>query len=99
MNYKLLNKNQKGFEMIGLLFVVVIIGIIGFTSFKVWSNSQTKKENSSTTATVVKTTAIPTVINTKADLTKASKALDTSETQINSQVNGNSLNGDISDLL
>jgi hypothetical protein len=72
MKYAPLTRNQRGFETVGILFVVGV---------------------ASTAASV------PATITSKADLTKTSKALDSSSAQLNSQVNGDSLNGDITDLL
>jgi predicted negative regulator of RcsB-dependent stress response len=98
MKYAPLTRNQRGFETVGILFVVVILAVIGFTSYKVWSNSQAKPV-ASVVGVASTAASVPATITSKADLTKTSKALDSSSAQLNSQVNGDSLNGDITDLL
>jgi Tfp pilus assembly protein PilE len=99
MKYTQLKNSQQGFEMVGLLFVVVILAVIGFTSFKVWNNSQNKTVANNASTAAAKTSVVPATINSKGDLTQVSNALDTSSAQVNSQVNGDSLNGDINNLL
>jgi predicted negative regulator of RcsB-dependent stress response len=89
--------NQKGFESIAIIFVILILAIIGGTGYKIWSNSRSR--STAPTAAVASAAVVPAAITTKADLARTIKALDTSGTQVDSQVNGDSLNSDINDLL
>jgi len=89
--------NTSGSHVVALVVGVLVVGVIGMAGYKVWQNSKTPVTD---TATTVKTSsAVPSTIKSNADLTNASKALDDSSAQVNSNLDDNSLNSDLNDLL
>jgi len=89
-------RNQHGFETVALVVVVLVLGVVGFAGYKVHQNSAV---DTTGTTTGSKTTTVPASINSQADLAAASKSLDNASADVNSQVNGNTLDSDINDLL
>jgi len=89
--------NTSGSHVVALVVGVLVVGVIGLAGYKVWQNNKTPVTD---TATTVKTSsAVPSTIKSNADLTSASKALDDSSAQVNSNLNDDSLNSDLNDLL
>lgn len=78
-------------HLVGLLLIVAVVGVVGFAGYTVWKAGQDK--------TTSDTTATTTSIKTKADLQSASKLLDTTATQLNSDLDTSALDSDISQLL
>jgi hypothetical protein len=91
--------NQNGFEamtLITLLVVVVVLGALSYTFVMLHKTKPTLDNGATATA---KNTSVPANINSQADLTQASQALNQSSIQINSDLNDNSLNDDLFTLL
>lgn len=65
---------QKGFSIVELVLVLVLLGIIGVVGYRVWQ-AQNTPTVSSTATTKAKTAAVP-AINKPADLSTADTALD-----------------------
>ena len=89
--------NQAGSHVVALLFGLLVVGVIGFAGYTVMQRGST--DDTASTATTATTTKAPTKIESKADLTQASKALDDTASSVDSSLNDNSLNSDLNDLL
>jgi uncharacterized protein HemX len=85
--------NQTGSHILGIALLIVALGVVGFAGYTVM-NKHKDKTATATTAT----TQSDTIQNT-ADLTAASDQLDSSSTQVNSNLDDSSLNNDLNDLL
>lgn len=89
-----MNRAQKGFSIIEVAIVVVILGIIGFLAYSTYMHQQTAKVTStqqSHTATDVPTAP---AVNSSSDLTTAQQTVDnlnvddgSDSSQLNSQLN------------
>lgn len=84
--------NQSGSHILGLALLIVVLGVIGFAGYTVMNKSNDKS------ATTTASTQSEAIQNT-ADLTKASNELDSSSTQVNSNLDDSTLNSDLNDLL
>jgi hypothetical protein len=90
------NLNQKGFGHIAVLFVLVFVAVVGFAGYKVFTMN---KSADTTVSSVVANPTVPSRISTKADLTATAKALDSSSSQVDSNLNDGALNSDLNDML
>ena len=84
--------NQSGSHLLLISLGVVVVGIIGFTGYRIANRddgNNTQKESASA----------PSEIKNKEDLQKASDSLDSSNEDIDSGLNTNSLDDDLNDLL
>ncbi len=73
---------QSGFALIEGVLILVIVGIIGFTGYRVWQ-AQTDVNNASKSAAANDTLVAPVAaISSSADLDKATSSLD--QTDLNS---------------
>ncbi len=90
---KRLNSNQNGFGFVAVLAVVALLGVVAFAGLRVMSANQVDSSVSSLT----RAHNVPAKIQTSADITKASAALDA--TPIDTGVNPNQLDKDINSLL
>ena len=86
--------NQKGFEAVGVLLVVVVVAIIGFAGYKVLTLSKTV-DPPATSAAVTE----PDTIKSNQDLADTSKALDTASSELEGNLNDEALNSDLNALL
>lgn len=89
--------NHAGFGHLAAVGIVLFLLVAGFTGYKV-----VMMNHAVSVAPAAKTTAAssaPASINSKADLTQASKALDNSNTQVNSSLNDSALDSDLNDML
>ena len=90
--------NQSGFELASLAAVVLLVAVIGFAGYKVWQRDSNSADTATKTSTQA-STAVPATIDSQADLSSTAKSLDDASPQVNSDVNGDSLDADINDLL
>lgn len=91
-------KSQTGIGHIVVIMALLMVGVVGFAGYKV----VTKQPAQSTAvrgSSQVDSIAVPAKISTKADLETTTKALDGSSTQVDSGLNDNSLDADLSDML
>jgi uncharacterized protein (UPF0333 family) len=84
--------NQSGSLHLGLLLAVVVVAAVFAVGFRVMNNS--KSSDDTTTAA-----SYPSSIQSKADLTQTSRALDQTGSQIDSNLNDSSLDSDINSML
>lgn len=90
---KRLNSNQNGFGFVAILAVVALLGVVAFAGLRVMSANQVDSSVSSLT----RAHSVPAKIQTSADITKASAALDA--TPVDTGVNPNQLDKDLNSLL
>ena len=88
---KSLRSNQQGIGHVVALLVLVLVAAVAFAGWRVMNANKT----SDTTAQTASQT--PSVLKTKADVTKAANELDA--TSVDSTVNPDSLDSDINSLL
>jgi predicted negative regulator of RcsB-dependent stress response len=88
------SRNQSGIGHLVLILSLVVVAAVAFAGYRVVKNSD--NGNSSDQASTAYT-AVPDKISNKADLQKASQALD--NTAIDSSVNPSSLDNDLNSLL
>jgi hypothetical protein len=80
---------QAGIGHIAIVFAVVFVAVVGFAGWQVFSsNKNASVADKASTASA----QVPDKIQTKADLVQTSKALDSSSTNVNSNLNDNALN-------
>ena len=90
---KRLTTDQTGFGFVAILAVIALLGIVAFAGVRVMNSNQVD----TTTTSLSRTHSVPAKIQTSADLTKASAALDA--TPIDNGVNPNQLDKDLNSLL
>jgi hypothetical protein len=86
--------SQSGFGHIALVLLVLVVAVVGFAGYTVWKAGQKPSSSDSTQQATV-----PATIKTKADLTQTSKFLDTTATELDSNLDPSSLDGSINQLL
>jgi len=89
--------NQSGSHVIGLALLVLALGVVGFTGYKVHQS-----QDKTTVASKVTTTAkvvVPASITGVTDLQDVSQVLDQSSAQLNSGLNDSQLNADLNSML
>jgi predicted negative regulator of RcsB-dependent stress response len=74
--------------------VVLVVAVVGFAGYRVWSN-----QNTADTTETSATTTVPSTIQTKADLDSTGKYLDGLGAQLNADLDDSSLNADINSML
>ncbi len=72
-----MKRSEKGFSIVEVALVIVVLGIIGFVGFRVWQANSTPQV-SDTTGTSASQTQVP-AINKTADLSTASASLDSTD--------------------
>lgn len=87
--------NQSGSHVVVLVLGLLVIGVVAFGGYRVTHTT----DSSDTSAPLTAKTATPATISDKADLTATAKSLDDSSADLNSSVNGDSLNTDLNALL
>jgi predicted negative regulator of RcsB-dependent stress response len=87
--------NQQGSLHLGVLLAVVVVAVVAFAGYRVWSSGQDKTTQTAST----QSTGVPAEIKTKADLTQTSKALDQTGTELDATMNDATLDGDINSML
>jgi hypothetical protein len=85
--------NQSGSHVLAIVLFVAVLGVVGFAGYKVMNAGKAKPATTATT-----TTKADTIKNT-ADLTKAADQLDSSSTQVSTNLDDSSLNNDLNDML
>ena len=83
--------NQSGMGHVALLLVVVVVAVVAFAGYRVWSAQQ-----DSATPTETATT---TSIQSKADLVETSSVLDDTSSDLNQAFDTSALDEDIDSLL
>lgn len=91
-----LRNDQRGASHIVALIVVVLVAVVGFAGYRVMNAQKNVASNSSTNSSQ-KSVATPTRIQSKEDVTQASKSLDSD--QIDSTLDTTSLDADLNSLL
>jgi hypothetical protein len=84
--------NQAGSHVVAIGLVVLVLGVVGFAGYTV---SQHNKKPDTTAATL----AAPKTILTKTDLNETAQSLDDVSADLNSSVDGSTLDSSIDDLL
>ena len=74
-----LKSNQSGFSVIEACVVLLVVGLIGFAGFTVYSNQQDKDTTLPTAADNFEKGTSDQQFNSTADLTAAEKTLDTTK--------------------
>lgn len=84
-------RNNKGFSIVEVLIIVLVLALVGFIGWKVWDNLANKPASNDTTT---QQKAVPaTDVKNKSDLDKVDKTLDDTNVdgnetqQLDSQVN------------
>ncbi len=88
--------NQAGFEVVGVFIAILFLAVAGFAGFKVMEMNKSAVDLPSSAVT---RTSVPSTIESQADLTAASKSLDQSGSQLDSNLNDGSLDADVNTLL
>lgn len=89
-----ISRNQSGSGHLVLLVALVVIVLVAIAGYRVANNTDT---GTTTSLNPIQATAVPATIKSKADLQKASNALDS--TTIDNSVNPDSFDNDINSLL
>lgn len=94
-------RDQKGFGHIVLPLLVLAVVVIGFSAYEVFHANKVAAPTSgtATTATMTGSSTVPATINSQSDLEQAAAALNTSNSQMESQLNSTSLNSSINQML
>jgi len=87
--------NQSGSHVLALVLLVAVLGVVGFAGYKVMNASKPKADTTATTAT----TSSSDTIKNSAGLDQAATTLDNSSAQVNSNLDDNSLNNNLNDML
>lgn len=87
--------NQRGSSQIIILVAVVVVAIVGVAGYRVYNQNSNATTTTKSTA-VIKST-VPSSIKSNADVTQATKALDT--TNIDGTVNPTTLDSDLNAVL
>ena len=86
--------NQAGFEAVAIMVVVLVLGVVGFASYKVLQNGMPAVQQP--TAAV---TTEPDTIKSKSDLANTSKALDSSAAELDKDLDDSQLDADLNAVL
>jgi len=89
--------NQSGSHIIGFALLVLVLGVVGFTGYKV-QQSHNKTSVANQTATTAKA-AIPANMTSTADLQSVGQVLDQSSAQLSSNLDDGQLNADLNSML
>lgn len=89
--------NQKGFEPISLILIVVLIAVVAFAGYKVVTMNRTA-DSAATTSTGQEAGA-PEKINNKEDLEQTDKALNESDAELDKNLNDEQLDADVDSML
>lgn len=92
-----LRMNQTGFGHVAAVGIVLFLAVAGFAGYKVVTMNRNAAVTPSTQTAASSST--PTSIHSKADLSQAGKALDSSSAQVNSSLNDGALDSDLNDML
>lgn len=92
---KTYRNTQHGGSHVVLLIVVVLVAVVGFAAYRVMG-AQKKTTVSNATTSGQSTVATPAKIQSKADVTQASKSLDS--VQIDSGLDSSALDADLNSL-
>lgn len=86
--------NQDGAGHVAAVLVVVLVAVVGFAGFRVYSNGKTTNKSATQTAVPAAATRV-----TKTDVTKAGESLDDELTQADVQLDASQLDADLDALL
>jgi prepilin-type N-terminal cleavage/methylation domain-containing protein len=85
--------SQAGFSVVELIIVLVVVGLLGFTSYSVNKQHSDKTAKKNTAASQSSTTSSVPTINSTSDLDKAEAALD--QTDIDSSNDSSQLDSQL----
>lgn len=93
--------NQSGFGHIGLILFVIAVAVIGFSAIEVLNanNKVAQSSNTPTTSSKSQTASVPATITSKASLQQAASALNSANSQMQSQLDTSSLDSSINAML
>lgn len=93
-------RDQKGIGHIVLPLLVLAVLVIGFSAYEVFHAQKVAAPTSTTSATTTAASAtVPAAIKSSADLEQAATALNSSSSQMESQLNSTSLDSPINQML
>lgn len=93
---KLRTTSQPGFETVMALVLVLVVSVVGFAGYKVWTNNH---PGDSTTSVGSSRAVVPETITTTADLQATNHALDNSASQLDAGLSDSSLDADLNSML
>ena len=93
--------DQKGFGHIVLPLLVIAVLVVGFSAYEVFHANKTAQQNTTVSSGTTSPTpaTVPTTIKSKSDLQQAADALNSANTQMQSQLNSSQLDSSINQLL
>jgi len=91
--------NQAGFEATAVIVALLVVGVLGFGSYKFIAMHNQAKTSTASTADASATHAVPATIKTQADLTQTAQALDADGSSLDSSLNDTSLDADLNAVL
>lgn len=86
--------NQKGFEAVGIMVAIVLVAVVAFAGYKVFTMNK-----AADTAATSGQTGAPDTINSKADLEQTDKALSDADAELDSNLNDSQLDADVDSML
>jgi zona occludens toxin (predicted ATPase) len=94
-----LQHDQKGFGHIVLPLFVLAVLVIGFSAYEVFHANKAATTSTTASTTAATTANVPATIKSQSDLKQAADALNTSNQQMQTQLNSTSLDSSINQLL
>ena len=89
--------DTKGFAVLGLVLIVLLVGVIGFAGWTVYSNSKDDTNSTATSEQVAADETAEQTINTASDIDTSTQELDSAD--IDSQLDTSGLDEDINAVL
>ncbi len=89
--------NQSGSHIIAIMLLVLALGVVGFTGYKV-QQAHNKTDSSNQTKTTAQA-AIPKTVTNTTDLQSVGTVLDQSSAQLDSSLDDGQLNADLNSML
>jgi len=88
--------NQAGFEATAVIVALLVVGVLGFGSYKFIA---IRNQSKASTASASATHAVPATIKTQADLAQTAQALDADGSALDNSLNDASLDADLNAVL
>lgn len=89
------NFDQNGSHVVGVVLGILVVGVIAFAGYRVANRNSLD----SSSAVSRQSVTAPSKLETKAELQQAAQSLNSSNAEVNSDLNTDSLNSNLSDLL